>query len=333
MVKLTRAPDWQRLARLGKEALDLAANSLKPATRKAYQADWDQFALWCESNGIDSLPAEPAAICLYIAEIQHKLKVSSITRALTSIGVIHALKGLENPVKTPQVKTVLTGLKKKKGMRPDKATPIGFADLQKMISLCPPSMVGLRDAAILAIGWGGALRRAEICALNFRDLALSSEGIAVTIRQSKNDPQGRGRVVAIPRAPKGRFCLVSKIENWIDRLEKSRSKGDKTQAIFRRLGSQGRQFFSAVGPRLSPRSVALIVSKYAALVGLHGDFSGHSLRRGLATEAARAGAPQWAIKQHTGHASSDQLNEYIEAGRLFIDSPLLPILQSPGKRS
>ncbi len=46
-------------------------------------------------------------------------------------------------------------------------------------------------------------------------------------------------------------------------------------------------------------------------------FSGHSLRRGFCTEAARAGAAERDIARTTGHSSMAVLRGYIEAGTLF----------------
>lgn len=315
------------IEKLATEVFNLAAESLSPATRRAYTSDWEQFALWCEARELPAFPAEPLTVCLYLADCQHKLKVASITRALTAISKVHELKGQPSPAKTEAVKTVFSGLRKKHARAQSRAAAVSFADLERMIGLCPPSMIGLRDAALLAVGWGAALRRSEICALDVADLEISELGCKITVRRSKNDQEGRGRVVAIPRAPRScPVCLVGFIERWVDRLALSLSPGDKDTAVFRKMGSQGRQFFCEVGPRLRDRSVALIVARYAALAGLKGPYSGHSLRRGFATECARAGAPQWAIQQHTGHASADQVLRYIDEGRLFVDSPLLPVL-------
>ncbi len=46
-------------------------------------------------------------------------------------------------------------------------------------------------------------------------------------------------------------------------------------------------------------------------------FSGHSLRRGFCTEAARAGAAERDIARTTGHTSMQVLRGYVEAGTLF----------------
>ena len=74
--------------------------------------------------------------------------------------------------------------------------------------------------------------------------------------------------------------------------------------------------------RLSGRSVALIVQRAADRAGLDAKlFAGHSLRRGLATEAARNGEPERDIARTTGHSSMQVLRGYIEEGSLFDDCP------------
>jgi integrase len=50
------------------------------------------------------------------------------------------------------------------------------------------------------------------------------------------------------------------------------------------------------------------------------NFSGHSLRAGLATSAAAAGVPERAIMAQTGHKRTDTLRKYIRLGSLFREN-------------
>ena len=73
--------------------------------------------------------------------------------------------------------------------------------------------------------------------------------------------------------------------------------------------------------RLSAYAVALIVKRYASAVGLEvGAYSGHSLRAGLATSAAIAGASERSIMNQTGHRSSATVRRYIRDGSLFREN-------------
>jgi len=55
------------------------------------------------------------------------------------------------------------------------------------------SLRGLRNRAILLLGFAGALRRSELVALNNEDLEETPEGLLITIRRGKTDQEGLGR--------------------------------------------------------------------------------------------------------------------------------------------
>jgi len=70
----------------------------------------------------------------------------------------------------------------------------------------------------------------------------------------------------------------------------------------------------------------LIVKARALAAGLNAaQFSGHSLRSGLVTSAANAGASAWKIRQQTGHKSDAMLQRYIRDSQLFINNPISKI--------
>jgi len=142
--------------------------------------------------------------------------------------------------------------------------------------------------------------------LDHDDLAFEPEGLVTTIKKSKRDQDGKGRAVAAPRGRHEETCPVRAVRLWMD--ETGRQEGP----LFIRLDR------GAAGQRLSDRSVALVVKKYAARAGLDPVlFSGHSLRRGFATETARAGAAERDIARSTGHLSLAVLRSYVEQGTMF----------------
>ena len=69
-----------------------------------------------------------------------------------------------------------------------------------MVALCPDSMIGKRDRALLCLGFAGAFRRSELCALEVADLTEVPDGLRILIRRSKGDQEGQGQEVAIPAA-------------------------------------------------------------------------------------------------------------------------------------
>ena len=72
--------------------------------------------------------------------------------------------------------------------------------------------------------------------------------------------------------------------------------------------------------RLTDRQVARLIKRVCDLAGLEGDYSGHSLRAGLATTAAAAGASERSIMSQTGHKSVTIARGYIRRGSLFDEN-------------
>jgi site-specific recombinase XerD len=71
---------------------------------------------------------------------------------------------------------------------------------------------------------------------------------------------------------------------------------------------------------ISPRTIATVVKKYAALAGLDpADFAGHSLRSGFATSAAANGATLFRLMDQTRHQSVETVRAYVRQAELFED--------------
>jgi integrase len=151
-----------------------------------------------------------------------------------------------------------------------------------MLALCPDSMIGRRDRALLALGFAGAFRRSEFCALDVADLTEVPDGLRVLIRHSKTDQEGQGAEIAIPRGY--RLRPVEAVQSWLA------AAGINTGPVFRSVGRGGRVSCDA----LEADSAARIVKRYAQRrVGLDpAAYAAHSLRSGFLTSAAKAEAPQ-----------------------------------------
>ena len=166
----------------------------------------------------------------------------------------------------------------------------------------------MRDAALLTLGWSGALGRSELVALDHADVRFEREGVIVTLRRSKSS-QENAVDVAVPYASTPALCPVRALREWID------FAGIKDGPLFRSVDIRGQ-----IGAqRLSDRAVALIVQDLARRVGVKGDFAGHSLRRGFITTAARAGKSERAIKRHSRHKSPQVMRGYIEQATQWDD--------------
>jgi integrase len=163
-----------------------------------------------------------------------------------------------------------------------------------------------------APGWlCRAFRRSELVSLDVADLEFSSAGLVVTLRVSKTDQEAKGRRLGIPFGSSEATCPVRAVQAW---LETARIVDGP---VFRPLDR-----FQRVQPtRLSAERVALIVKRRAKAVGLDpARYAGHSLRAGLATSAAAAGASDTVIMSQTGHRSADMVRQYIREGSLFREN-------------
>ena len=82
-----------------------------------------------------------------------------------------------------------------------------------MALAAPDSLKGLRDRALLLLGFAGAFRRSELVALDVADLEETDDGFKVTIRRSKTDQERHGETIAIVRGSAA--CLVKAVKAWL----------------------------------------------------------------------------------------------------------------------
>jgi integrase len=168
----------------------------------------------------------------------------------------------------------------------------------------------LRDRAIVLLGFTGAFRRSELVSLDRADLEFVAEGVVVTLGHSKTDPVHGGRRLGIRPRTDG-LCPVAALVAWLS------ASRNPEGPLFTRVDRHGR----ILPERLSPEAVSLVLKERVAARGYDPDkFSGHSLRAGFVTSAAKAGDASWKIRRQTGHASDAGLAPYIRDGQLFGDS-------------
>src|ERR671933_1751574 len=188
------------------------------------------------------------------------------------------------------------------------SAPAVVGDLKLMLEKVPSTRVGLRDRALLLLGFAGAFRRSELIGLDVADLEFARAGLIVTLRRSKTDQEGKSRRLGIPFGSSDATCPVRSLQAWLEAARISEGQ------VFRSLD----RFQRVQAARLSDKAVALIVKRRAKAVGLDPTrYAGHSLRAGLATSAAAAGVEERVIARQTGHRSMAVLRRYIRDGELF----------------
>jgi site-specific recombinase XerD len=278
-------------------------------TRRAYRTDWKSFSEWCGRVCEDPLPARPLAVAQYLAQLADGgLKASTIERRVAAIRYMHKAAGHEPPTNAEGVKAVMRGIRRTKGKRQVRKAPATAELLDRVISALPATLAGLRDRALLLVGFAAALRRSELVALEVADVRHASKGIFLHIGRSKTDQDGRGVDIPVPRG--GKLQPVAALSAWLQAA--SIAEGP----IFREVDRHGRVGATA----LSDRSVARIVKRAFAAIGAKvEDFSGHSLRAGFVTTSLEHKVDALKIMGITRHAKVDTLKIYDRRENGFDD--------------
>ena len=286
------------------ETLKNLKNSKANNTLRAYQSDYRDFSLFCSKNGLSSMPTQPKIIALYITHLSKFSKFSTLKRRIASISVIHKLKGHYFDTKHPIIMENLHGIKRTLGSRQKAKKPLLINSLKKIIKAIDQEKKERdRDRALILIGFAGGFRRSELVSILKEDVELVDEGVKILIKKSKTDQSGEGSVKAIPYFQNQEFCPVIALKRYMS-LKKFNSNSEK---IF----------------KLSDKSVALIIKKYAQIAGLDPTkYAGHSLRSGFATTAAEFGAEERNIMTMTGHKTTQMVRRYIQEANLFKNNAL-----------
>lgn len=278
-----------------------------PATQKAYWSDFEGFGVWCQERAFPIIPTTPEAVAAYLAfEADRGAKSSTIARRLAAIRYVHAIGGHPNPTSDERVRAVLRGIRRTHGTAPRRVLPATADRLLAMVPRPDGSLSTLRDRALLLLGFAGAFRRSELVALNVADLEELPEGLRVTIRRGKTDQEARGTVIAIVRGEVA--CPVASVRDWLQSAEINDGP------LFRPI----RRGDHVQNGRLTDRSVASIVKAHAENAGFDPSaFSGHSLRAGFLTSAAKNGASLFKMMDSSRHRSIETLSAYVRDQELF----------------
>lgn len=318
LAALGATADRDRLARL--RSLTLAAQELLQASKAAntvrgYRSDWNDFTAWCSAQRLAPLPAEPATVALYLADLTGSgAATSTIQRRISSISQAHQAAGHRpSPTSDVRVRQVMRGIRRTLGTAPrNQKAPLSAAELRKLVATCPPeTLAGRRDRALLLIGDLGAFRRSELVALDAEDVAETDAGLRIRLRRSKTDQEAAGTEKGIPRKADPEVCPARALRAWRE------AAGIEDGPLWRAVNRHDQ-----IQPgRLTDRAVALVVKRASRRAGLDPDrYAGHSLRSGFATAAAEAGAPERAIMRQGGWTSEAMVRRYIRMGDLFREN-------------
>jgi len=307
------------------DAREYLNSSNAESTRKAYESDWKVFTGWCQSVDAIPLPASPETVCGFLATEakQNKKSISTLRRRSAAIRLMHIARNLPSPHESKIVSLVLKGIaleQRENTVR--RAMAATDKDLKRMIDamdLTTPK--GVRDRALLLVGFDGAFRRSELIRLTVEMIELRPDGLLINLPYSKTDQTGEGQIIPILSRPGSAYCPVESLQRWLT------LSGCKEGLIFKRLHKGNRVGESG----LSAQSVSLIMKFAASQAGFSTEevdvLSGHSLRRGVMTESARAGATVSELMSLGRHKKADTAMKYVEKEKSIKNSPTKSLLR------
>ena len=303
--------------------IEAISSELSENTRTAYHKGWRRFADYCVVERIaDPLAASPDEVARFFVRLA--TRPSPQSGVILSMGTVMLYKsavnkkyleaGKPSPTSHPVVRSTLKGLARLRGSSSRKVEALREHHIEAMLQACPNTLIGKRDAAIIAIGFAGALRRSEICNLAVDDLEFldskenDGHGMWITIRQSKTDQQGKGQRVAILDGMTIR--PIKRIRLWME--SSGITRGPLFQTLKRGGHLRGRPMHHSDIPR--------ILKCYAAHIGLDPKhIAGHSLRAGFVTSAAVHHARLDKIMAVSRHTNPATVIGYIRDADAFAD--------------
>jgi len=305
-----------------KGALHKSGNQLGPAaqrysdlgvrssasTQRTYTADLRSYEAFCTQHQFTPYPASLTTLSGYLTTLaDQQKKLATIHHHLWAIQRWHRLNRLPSIVSTPALKRVLRGIAKKVGKKQRQAPAFTVEHLEKCIAqLNLATAPGLRDRAILLMGFAGAFRRSELAALNIEDLKYDGEVLIIRIGRSKTNQNGTVEEKALFHPQNPLFCPITAYKEWLEQLD-GRLEGPVFVSI-----SRGRTPGTGLPTikRLSARSVNVLVHKHLGEFAENVPYTAHSLRASFITTAKLAGQNHDFIRNQTNHKSDLSITRY-----------------------
>ena len=315
---------------LSDAAQELIDDAKAPNTRRSYAGQRKAFREWCagQERPRCPLPATGETLAEYATYLVGKDRSPrTIEQAVSAIRTEHEDEGLPKPP-TKKVQDVLRAYKRRRasdGKRTKQAPAVLLDHLRKMVDAVPDGVAGVRDRALIVLGWAMMARRSELVALNWTDIVENDEGIEVLIRQSKTDQDAVGEVVTIPYGSHPDTCPVRLLRAWRSELG---ARDLAASAVFRSIDRHGRvageeKFAGRGATRISGDGVAKALRRAAVAAGLPGNITPHGLRSGGATESYRVNKNAVDVARHGRWADgSPVFYRYIRTIDKWTNNPM-----------
>src|SRR5579872_3184082 len=268
------------------------AAQLARNTQVGYGYDWAMFTAFCVGLSRSPLPASTETVQLYLTFLLREgKKVSTAKRRTCAIAHYHRAAGFVSPV-TREVYQLLDGAQRLRAEKPRQMRPLAVAELRDISRRLATirTDAGIRNRALLVVGFASALRRSNLAALTLSDVTFCDQGVLLSVSREKQDQRGRGRLIAVPAGQDRNTDPVRLLRLWRGR------RGVQPGPLFLRGDHKHR------GEQMDGECVIRIVKKSVALIGLEpAHYGAHSLRAGFITAAGEANVGHLLIAAHSGH--------------------------------
>lgn len=261
---------------------------LSDNTVAAYRRDLAAWREFCRLTAADPAKISAAQLTDYLERLRRgrpparqAMASSSVARMIVSLRSFYRFLAREGYVETDPTATV--GVPKRPRSIP-KAISLG--EVERLLGLPPPDLLGRRDRAILEVLYGAGLRISELVGLDVDD--VDTEERSILVRAGKGSKSRRTPLGRAARAAVDDYLTLS-------RPELVRRGGGR--------GARGALFVNARGGRLSRQGCWKILKGYARVGGLEERVSPHTLRHSFATHMLDAGADIRVVQELLGHSS------------------------------
>jgi integrase len=284
------------------ERIEAMVLGLAPSSKRALAWATAIWTDWCIAHDQTSAPGSARTVATFIRAVRDDYKPSALNSLLWGISKLHTVQGYQDPTKDELVVQTLKSIRRETGTRQTQRKPVTWEERCRMIDAARQAMdgpfatddvrerrkaylTGLRDSALLALGYDTLMRRSELAALDYEHIQFSSaEGIdgelagdaVVLIPFSKTDQEGKGEDAYV------RPETAAMLRTWL--TEAGIEKGP----VFRGIDRWGNS-----GKRLAGNDVYVLFRKLALAAGIDpSGIGGHSTRVGACQDIVANGSTQ-----------------------------------------
>lgn len=293
-------PNVEHSASLLSELLRPLAGAYSPQTLRGYATDLRGFAGWAQARERPWLPADPDLVAAFVDDQVERHSLATIKRRLCAIAFAHRLRDLATPTDAHIVRMAVRRAARRRASRPKQARGLTNDIRAHVVSRCPATLAGLRDAALISVGYDTLCRSSELAAMTVDHVSFDEDGAAlINIPRSKSDITGKGRTAYL--SPETTRLLA----RWLARAQL------ETGPLFR-----GLHLNRLAGGPLVTSSIRRLIKRATARAGVSAEMaaelSGHSMRIGAAQDMMVAGLDALAIMQAGGWKSANVVLRYVE---------------------